>query len=385
MKCKECKKYHFFTWLEEITSHILPTIKIPSRVENLLNILLEKPLIFFKIATFEKDFTKNNVQLRTICFIKEMEKQGADFFVLKSFFGFTNYFKINWRNKTFRFNGLPIADFKSKNEIIDDKALTKKYLEKGYFPISKGRSFWFWQKKKAFLFSKELNSPLVVKPRGGSVSYHVTTNIKNNKDLKKAINHAISYSPCFIIEEFISDSFVFRATVIDFNSVFCVQQVPANVIGDGFSTIEKLIEIKNKNRGSTDQKGIILYKILKDKTTEKLLQEKKYNYQTILKKDELFYLQKDSFLKLGGDLIEVTPNVHPDNIQLFKDLVRFFDIKVTGIDFIAKDITVSWKKQKCAILELNSLPCIELHHFPSSGKPTNPSKALAKMFFKYYS
>jgi len=57
---------------------------------------------------------------------------------------------------------------------------------------------------------------------------------------------------------------------------------------------------------------------------------------------------------------------------------------LTGIDFLAQDIAVSWKEQPCAILELNSVPCIEVHHFPSSGAPTNPAKALADMFFKHY-
>ncbi|MBI2577525.1 MAG: hypothetical protein HYV77_01635 [Candidatus Wildermuthbacteria bacterium] len=104
----------------------------------------------------------------------------------------------------------------------------------------------------------------------------------------------------------------------------------------------------------------------------------------IPKNREIIYLQKDPFLKLGGDLVEVTPSIHRDNLKLFRDLARFFDIRITGIDFLAHDIGMSWKNQPCAVLELNSMPCIELHHFPSSGAPTNPAKALADMFFKYY-
>jgi cyanophycin synthetase len=36
------------------------------------------------------------------------------------------------------------------------------------------------------------------------------------------------------------------------------------------------------------------------------------------------------------------------------------------------------------VLELNSVPCIEMHHFPSSGTPQNVAKALVDLFFKYY-
>lgn len=118
--------------------------------------------------------------------------------------------------------------------------------------------------------------------------------------------------------------------------------------------------------------------------TKTLLREKGYSIDSIPKKGEIVYLQRDPFLKLGGDLVELTPTVHPENVKLFKDLARHFDIRITGIDFLAEDISKSWREQSCAILELNSLPCIELHHFPYSGTPTNPARALADMFTKYY-
>ena len=162
--------------------------------------------------------------------------------------------------------------------------------------------------------------------------------------------------------------------------------LPANILGDGISTIRKLIDEKNKDprRGEPNQKQFTLYGIVENETTKRLLSEKEYSHNAIPSKEEVVYLQKDPFLKLGGDLVEVTPNVHKDNLGLFRDLARFFDIRLTGIDFLAGNIAISWKDQPCAILELNSVPCIELHHFPSSGLPTNPAKALADLFFKYY-
>jgi len=204
--------------------------------------------------------------------------------------------------------------------------------------------------------------------------------------LLRAINKAIIYSPAFIVERFVENSFVYRATVVDFDFVAVVKQVPANVIGDGVLTIQQLIEKKNgdKRRGEPNQKDFTLYKLVIDETTKKLLAERDYNTETVLKKDEVVYLQKNPFLKLGGDLVEVTDTVHPDNIQLFKDIAKFFDIRLVGMDFIVPDISSSWQNQKCAVLELNSVPCIEMHHFPSFGKPQNVANALVNLFFKYY-
>lgn len=389
--CKECGHsnwYHLNTWLEELTTHFLPPIKLSRRTEALSDVIFEKIFTIPRIARYRTDFSVADIQLRSSCFIKEMRKRGAVCYAMQSVFGWTNYFKIEVGGKTFRFEKLPIADFASKytTKIVDDKELTKRHCKKGGFPVADGRSFWFWQKRKAVQFGREIGFPLVVKPRAGSVSRHVTTNIQNDIELKKAIRHAISYSPAFIVEKFIPNTSVYRATVIDFDFVVCVQQVPANIVGDGISTIRELIDKKNSDprRGEPHQKQFTLYKIVENETTKKLLAEKGYTNDTILKKGEILYLQKDPFLKLGGDLVEVTPIVHKDNLKLFSDLARFFDIRLTGIDFLAQNITISWKNQSCAILELNSAPCIELHHFPSSGIPTNPAKALADMFFKYY-
>jgi cyanophycin synthetase len=317
-----------------------------------------------------------------------MKKRGAVCRVLHSFAGFTNHIKVDIHGKTFRFDGFPTAEFASKydSRITDDKALAKEHCRTGGFPIALGESFWFWQKGKAIKFGRELGFPLVVKPRGGSVSRHVTTNIVTTDQLKKAIRHAIVYSSSFIIEKFIPNTRVIRATVIDFDFVACVKQVPANIVGDGVRTIRTLIDLKNLDprRGEPHQNQFVLNKIIQNDVTDALLTEKGYGMDSVPRKGEIVYLQRDPFLKLGGDLIELTPTVHPDNIKLFKDLARHFDIRITGIDFLAEDISRSWKDQSCAILELNSLPCIELHHFPSRGTPTNPAGALADMFTKYY-
>jgi len=387
--CKDCQKpsiYHIRTWLETLVSHLLPTCFL---IEEYSGALIEKLLLFFHLASFRDDFTDSNIQLRTTCFIAEAKKYGVKFKVLCGPFGHTNHFQMEVGKKVFRFEGLPRAEFlsKARTQIIDDKELVKKHLKKGNFPIAEGKSFWFFQKKKALQWAQvQLGFPLVVKPREGSLSQHVTTNIQNPEKLKHAIDKAIVYSPAFIIEKFIPKTFVYRATVIDFDFVAVVQQIPANVIGDGAHTIQELIERKNKDakRGQPKQKEFILSKLVVNETTKKLLKDKGYNFSTVPKKGGMVLLQKDSFLKLGGDLREITSEVHPDNFHLFRQVAKFFETRLVGIDFLAQDISLSWKNQTSAILELNSIPCIEMHHFPSSGKPQNVAKALVKMVLKYY-
>jgi len=390
--CKDCGMpctYHIRTWIDELANQFLPRPSLPRKLEQLFDALLEKFFTFSKLASLRDNFTRSDIQLRTTCFIEEGKKRGIKFKALRGPFSYTNHFRAEIDGKIFRFESLPIAEFISKYgvQLVDDKEQTKCHLRKGNFPIADGKAFWFWQKKQAIEFGlNQLFFPLVVKPRSGSISRHVTTNIQSIKKLKYAIDRAIIYSPAFIVEKFIPYTFVHRATVIDFNFVACIKQVPANVVGNSSLTIREIIDKKNSNsrRGEPHQKEFTLYKIIENEATRNLLAEKGYNLSTILEEGEVVYLQKDSFLKLGGDLIEVTPQVHPDNTQLFRDIARFFDIRVVGIDFLIQDISDSWKNQQCAVLELNSVPCIELHHFPSSGTPQNVAKAIVNLFFKYY-
>lgn len=381
--------YHVQTWIDALTSQCLPRISLPRKLECFFDLLLEKFFTFSKLASLRDDFTRADIQLRSACFTEEARKRGVKFKVLHGPFGYTNHFQAGINGKIFRFESLPIADFAGKLNLrtIDDKERTKKHLKKGDFPIADGKGFWFWQKDKAMKFGiNKTGFPLVIKPRNGSVSRHVTTNIQNSDQLKGAIKKAIIYSPTFIVEKFIADSFVHRATVVDCDFVACVKQVSANVVGDGASSIRELIDKKNKNplRGEPNQKEFTLYRIVENETTQKLLTEKRYNFSSIPNKNEVVWLQKDPFLKLGGDLVELTPRIHSDNLRLFQNIAKFFDVRVVGIDFLCKDISVSWKNQLCAILELNSLPCIELHHFPSEGKPRNVAEAVVDLFFKYY-
>ncbi len=332
------------------------------------------------------DFALSEIQLRSACFVEEARKRGVKFKAAKGPFGYTSYFFAFVDSKKISFEGLPTADFASKRNasFVGCKERTKIHLAKGNFPIADSKSFWFWQKKLAIEYgSKTLDFPVVVKPRSGSVARHVTTNIKSEEDLQQAIKKATAYSPAYLIERFVKNSFVYRATVVDFDSVFCVKQTPALVVGDGSSTIQVLVNKKNVDK-EDGRRHALLRKIVIDETTTVLLSEKKYDLSTVPPRDETVYLQKNPFLRLGGELIEVTGNVHPDNMQLFKDIAKFFDIRLVGMDFMVPDISVSWKKQSCAILELNSMPCIEMHHFPSSGTPRNVASVVVDLFFKYY-
>jgi len=381
--CPDClipRWRHFINWLEEFVDIFLPQKKFPKNLETFFDFLLENLFVrpgFFQLRT---DFTPKNVSWRSFLLLEALKSKHISCWGLKTSFGWANLFKVNLNGKSVFFEGLPFIE-----PGLDDKWQTKQILAKNGFPVAQGETFWFWQKRRALEFSQRFGFPLVVKPRKGSVSRHVATGIKTVTELQAALNKVLAYSPDFIIERYLPDTFVYRATVIDYNFVAVSQQLPANVIGDGKSTIKQLVEKKNQDprRGRADQHEFIFAKILINETSEKLLANKNYSWQTILPEKEIFCLQKDSFVRLGGDIIEVSDQVHGENIKMFREIAKTFKARVVGIDFLAKDVSKPWQEQKCAVLELNANPAFETHHFPISGRPQNVAEKIANMFIKY--
>ncbi len=349
--------------------------------------IIEKCFVFFGLLRPVKDFKLCEVPPRTAVLIKEGRKKGITFRALKSPAGFTSYFLMKIDEKSFLIEGLPRAEFLSgpAYELVDDKYKVKKTLEEKGLPTLKGESFWWFQKKKALNFSSRLGFPLVVKPRTGSLGKKVFTNLKNQEEVDAAIEEASKFSPAFLIEKFLPDVSDFRVTIVDFEKVFCFKRITAQVIGDGTHTISQLIQKENQNpkRGKTRTIKTPFYKLVTNKETEKILKEQGFSFSDVPQKEEIVKLQKDPFLRLGGTTTNKV-EVAPENIQLFKKIARTFEARVVGIDFLAEDISVPWQKQTCAVLELNSLPGIIGHHFPSSGSPQNVAGAIIEMVLKYY-
>ena len=389
--CDDCGPLpviHWQNYLNALLENFLPNIYLPYS----FNYFFEKSFVdlfcLLKLIKAEENFERSKVSLRTTVFMDEAEKRGIKFSALKGPVGYLNQFYMVINGKKYLFEGLPRAEWLSKKSIhrIDDKIFIKNELAKIGAPIAEGRNFNHLNWRKALKYGEQSGFPLIVKPRAGSISHHITADIKNENELKGAIHKALRYSPFFIVEKYLENMNVYRATIIDEKNVACVKRVAAHVVADGKHSIKKLIEIKNKDsrRGNPRQKDTTLYRLVINKTSERLLAEQGYDFNSVPEKGEIIYLQEKVILDLGADLFEVSQNIHRDNIELFKKIAGLFNITLVGIDFIAENIGKSWKEQQCAVIELNSLPYIDMHHYPTHGESIEISKHLCDMVVKYY-
>jgi len=256
-------------------------------------------------------------------------------------------------------------------EWMDNKNEMKKHFRKEGIKVAAGDITS--SKKKGLEIFNSLQKPVITKPNIGSRSRHTTTHIMTEDEFIKAFKIAQQLSPWVMIEEELS-GFVFRGTVIGEKLIAVIRREPEDVIGDGIHTIRELVEIENKN---PLRSGPIFHHITMGIEEENELSFWKHTWNTIPAKGEVITLGQKTSRAVGGGITDVTDEIHKDNIEMLEKIGKVLDDPLIGVDFIMDDVSKSWRDQpRSGVIECNSAPFIDLHHFPLVGKPRNVAGAL---------
>lgn len=251
-------------------------------------------------------------------------------------------------------------------EWMDNKNEMKKHFRKNGIQVAGGGIAS--SKRKALKIFNSLNKPVITKPNLGSRSRHTTTHISDEKEFIIAFKKARQLSPWVMIEEELS-GYVFRGTLINKKLVAVLRREPAYVIGDGAHTVKELINIENKN---PLRHGPIFHQLALGDEARKELAHFHRTENTIPKKNEIVTLGQKTSRAVGGGITDMTDVIHPDNKIMLEKIAEVLDDPVIGVDFIMDDVSRSWRDQpRSGVIECNSAPFIDLHHFPLVGKPRN--------------
>lgn len=306
----------------------------------------------------------------------EAKSRGLKIFNVKFDARHTQYFVVIRNGKKYYFDRSPIYLIAQKIRYFDDakkyddKAFLKKTLLHHNIPCPIGREFI--SSKKALDYGIKLKFPLVVKPAMFSLSRHVSFNIKSKEELKDAIAIAKQANYRVVVEQYITGD-VYRIILIDKVVVACAKRQASSVIGNGITTIEKLIDEKNNHpwRGDPERRDCTLHKVEKNFHLEKILEKQGINLKTKLKKGRQIFLSNKMNNSNAADVTNVTDLIHSENEKLFLKIHGILNLPLTGLDFICQDVSIPWQMQQFAIIENNSLPYIDIHHYPSAGDPIN--------------
>nr|WP_245615575.1 N-acetylglutaminylglutamine synthetase [Afifella pfennigii] len=211
--------------------------------------------------------------------------------------------------------------------LCDDKAATRRLVEKAGVKVPAQMEAAGEEAIKGFL--KEHGS-VVVKPARGEQGRGVAVDLDDFTDVKAAIAEAKKSSDRVILESYFKGEDL-RLIVINFRLVAAAVRRPAEVLGDGTSTVEKLIVRQSRRRAAATggESNIPV-----DAETERCVKRGGYEMSSVLPKGERLQVRKSANLHTGGTIHDVTAQVHPTLVEAAINAARSIDIPVVGIDLM---------------------------------------------------
>ena len=170
---------------------------------------------------------------------------------------------------------------------------------------------------------------------------------------------------------------VYRGTIINGVLAGILRGDPPRITGDGKSTISELINTKNFHRHTKVKE----YKI-SPLTAGFLKRSGDYSLEMVLPKGKTIDLTEKIGVSYGGYSAEEYDIAHPKIKEVLEKAGRAINYPVMGFDFIIGDITKDPDAQKWGIIECNSVPFLDLHHFPVEGTPRNAARHVWDMWEK---
>ena len=263
-------------------------------------------------------------------------------------------------------------------EIACDKEDTKYLLEQAEVQVPRGDIIS--RESSLEEACRYVGFPLVVKPVGGNHGRGITVNIKNYEDALVAFHAAKIVSPKVIIEKYITGE-DYRLLVINNVLVAAAKRTPANVVGDGKSSIKELVDAVNKDPRRGYGHENVLTKITINDLTRTIIAAKGYTEDSVPLKDEIVILKDTANLSTGGTAEDVTDILHPTNVSMAERISKIIDLDICGIDIMTTDISQPLNDTGGAVLEVNAGPGFRMHLAPTIGLPRNVAAPVVDKLF----
>lgn len=298
----------------------------------------------------------------SVCLIKDAISLGIDYEVLnetKSVVRFISGSKEEFvieGNKTDRDSYIfPI--------ITDDKFTSKEIMNEAGVNVPEAILLEsdMDEEDKETLLKPFYNQKLVVKPRNTNYGTGITVFSKpaTKTQILNAVEYAFQFDNNVLIEEYVK-GMEYRFLVIDGKCLSVAHRRIASVVGDGKSTIEELIDEKNKEPWHF----LTGTPVKKDAPVVEYLKLQGLDFKSVLKKDKRVFLRTNSNCSTGGESIDYTDIMPAKFKKIAEKAAKAFDAKICGVDIIIDDL----EKDDYSIIEINDNPGYSINEWPYEGR-----------------
>ncbi|HVM77134.1 MAG TPA: hypothetical protein VMU07_03215 [Candidatus Paceibacterota bacterium] len=305
---------------------------------------------------------------RTRVIWEEAERRGIAMREFRPFGLARNIYFASYEGDTRVFDGLPRPRLANDTaqDWMDDKGIILERFAAQDIPVPLGKSVTNVAQAEAVfrsIVTARRADAVIIKPALGSRSRHTYLHLTTEEAVRNAFAKAKEISPSVAVEEELP-GFVFRITLVGGEIAGVMRREPPHVTGDGTHSVQELIDRENKN---PLRRGPVFHELSIDPL---VLASQNLSLTSVPAKDRMVILHPKVSRAFGASTTEIEA-IHPDNCELFLKIARYVDDPLFGVDFIMNDMAVSWRKQRCGVIECNSLPFIDIHHFPLTGPARN--------------
>lgn len=179
------------------------------------------------------------------------------------------------------------------------------------------------------VFLRECGS-VVVKPAMGEQGRGISVGVRSPEELPDAIRRAEAVGGHVVLEQFCKGQDL-RIVVIGYKVVAAAIRRPAEVTGNGESTIAQLIERQSARRAAATGGES---RIPVDAETERCLAEQGLTLESVPATGQRVQVRKTANLHTGGTIHDVTAELHPVLRDAAEAAARALHIPVVGLDFL---------------------------------------------------
>ncbi len=194
---------------------------------------------------------------------------------------------------------------------------------------------------------------VVVKPARGEQGMGISVDVRDEVNLKQAIEQARKFSERVVLEEFVEGEDL-RIIVINFKVVAAAVRSPAQIIGDGQHTVLELIKKQSRRRAAATEGES---NIPLDAETERCVNDAGYAMESVLAQGQELRVRKTANLHTGGTIHDVTSRLSHTLCQAAVEAARAIDIPVVGLDFLVPKV----EGKEYVIIEANERPGLANH------------------------
>lgn len=278
--------------------------------------------------------------------------------------------------KTRCFDGLPRPVGPEAESLywMDNKPAMRARFSEADIPVASGATAY--AEREGLRIFDSLRKPVITKPYSGSRSRHTTIHIYDRDAFLRGFHSAKVLSPKVLIEEEL-EGFVFRGTLIGGRLIAVIRREPPSVSGDGARTVRELVDEENRR---PERHTRTFHPIVDGPEADAELARQGLSWKGIPKKGQFVPLNQKISRGVGASNTDVTADVHPENRALLEKIGALLKDPLVGVDFIMQDVQLPWQREeRVGVIECNSLPFIDLHHYPLNGAPQNVAGALWDM------